>query len=114
MNAAPDLLSDEEADQQQRSDLFRAAALAGVMANPGFNCAEIQTLAERADLAAAELLSFDQRADEENAEAVLAFAVWALAHLQGDSGTGHTYWNQFADYRRGLVAIATAKAARRP
>lgn len=39
---------------------------------------------------------------------LLAFAQWAVHQLQGDSGTGDTYWSQYREYHDGLAAIARA------
>jgi Zn-dependent oligopeptidase len=42
---------------------------------------------------------------------LLAFANWAVAQLQGDSGAGHNYWEQFPEYKAGLLAIEKAEGA---
>jgi hypothetical protein len=33
------------------------------------------------------------------------FAEWALGQFQGDSGTGHSYWEQFPQYISGVRAV---------
>jgi len=40
---------------------------------------------------------------------LLEFARWTVGQLQGDSGAGHNYWEQFPEYLAGLNAISKAK-----
>ena len=57
----------------------------------------------------------DSRSDVKNAyllatsPELLAFAEWAIRQFQGESGTGETHWEQFAEYRAGLRAIEKAR-----
>ena len=52
--------------------------------------------------------------DEANARLIaespslLAFSEWCVSQLQGDSGTGDTYWSEFPEYRDGLASISRA------
>lgn len=40
---------------------------------------------------------------------LLAACQWMIEKLQGDSGTGDTYWSQFPEYHLALAAIAKAE-----
>lgn len=40
---------------------------------------------------------------------MLAFAKWAMTQLQGESGAGETYWEQFPQYKAGIKAIDDAE-----
>ena len=46
-----------------------------------------------------------------NAE-LLAGLKWVVGQLQGDSGTGESYWEQFPEYRAACAAITKAEAAK--
>ena len=37
---------------------------------------------------------------------------WVLHQLQGDSGTGESYWEQFPQYRAAVAAIAKAEGGK--
>lgn len=43
---------------------------------------------------------------------LLSFAQWVMGQLQGDSGTGESYWEQFPEYLAGKDAIAKATGGR--
>jgi hypothetical protein len=40
---------------------------------------------------------------------LLTACKWLVAQLQGDSGTGHSHWEQFPEYRAALAAISKSE-----
>lgn len=43
---------------------------------------------------------------------LLTACKWLVSQLQGESGAGHSHWEQFPEYRAALEAIAKAEGGR--
>jgi hypothetical protein len=54
----------------------------------------------------------DELSDIPPATDLLTACKWLVGQLQGDSGTGHSHWEQFPEYRAALAAIAKLEGAR--